>query len=90
MENDAESSTNPIPQGCGSNNNISVQISPTTGGDFALSVDPGISIESLKKMVSKKLKVPRDRICLLFREKYVFLLKKQDVLFKKTSAECFF
>lgn len=69
MENSAESSTNPISQGCGSNNNISVQISPTTGGDFALTVDSNTTVENLKKIVSKKLKVPRDRICLLFREK---------------------
>lgn len=44
-------------------------MNPTTGGDFYLNVEPDITIENLKKLVSKRLKVPRDRICLLFRDK---------------------
>lgn len=69
MENTSQSSTNPISQGCGTNTQINVHVSPTTGGDFYLSVDSDISIENLKKLISKRLKVPRDRICLLFRDK---------------------
>lgn len=69
MENSSQSSTNPISQGCGPNTQINVHVSPTTGGDFYLSVESDISIENLKKLISKKLKVPRDRICLLFRDK---------------------
>ncbi|XP_050499677.1 midnolin homolog [Diabrotica virgifera virgifera] len=69
MENSSQSSTNPISQGCGPNTQINVHVSPTTGGDFYLSVESDISIENLKKLISKRLKVPRDRICLLFRDK---------------------
>ncbi|CAG9856314.1 unnamed protein product [Phyllotreta striolata] len=69
MENSSQSSTNPISQGCGTNTQINVHVSPTTGGDFFLSVDSDISVENLKKLISKRLKVPRDRICLLFRDK---------------------
>ncbi|XP_023312494.1 midnolin-A-like, partial [Anoplophora glabripennis] len=69
MENTSQSSSNPIPQGCGPNTQINIHVSPTTGGDFYLSVEPDITVENLKKLVSKRLKVPRDRICLLFRDK---------------------
>ncbi|KAJ8945108.1 hypothetical protein NQ318_001573 [Aromia moschata] len=69
MENTSQSSTNPIPQGCGTNTQINIHVSPTTGGDFYLSVEPDITVENFKKLVSKRLKVPRDRICLLFRDK---------------------
>ncbi|CAG9819107.1 unnamed protein product [Phaedon cochleariae] len=69
MENSSQSSTNPISQGCGPNTQINIHVSPTTGGDFYLCVDSDITIENLKKLVSKRLKVPRDRLCLLFRDK---------------------
>ncbi|TDG39609.1 hypothetical protein AWZ03_013973 [Drosophila navojoa] len=48
---------------------INLNISTTTGGNFSVSVEPHISIESLKKIIAKKLKVAKDRICLLHREK---------------------
>lgn len=73
MEDSAESTVNPISQGCGPHPHISIHISPTTGGDFYLTVEPDITVENLKKLVSKKLKVPRDRICLLFRDKWVIV-----------------
>nr|XP_023029109.1 midnolin homolog [Leptinotarsa decemlineata] len=69
MENSSQSSTNPIPQGCGPNTQIKIHVSPTTGGDFFLCVDSDITIDNLKKLVSKRLRVPRNRICLLFRDK---------------------
>jgi len=48
---------------------INLNISTTTGGNFGVSVEPHISVESLKKIIAKKLKVAKDRICLLHREK---------------------
>ncbi|ALC49414.1 CG32676 [Drosophila busckii] len=48
---------------------INLNINTTTGGNFGVSVEPHISVESLKKIVAKKLKVAKDRICLLHREK---------------------
>ncbi|RZC36222.1 midnolin-A [Asbolus verrucosus] len=69
MENSSHSSANPISQGCGPHSQISIHVSPTTGGDFYLTVEPDITVENFKKLVSKRLKVPRDRICLLFRDK---------------------
>lgn len=69
MENSSE--TKPIAPGCGPSNSqqISVHVNPTTGGDFYLTVESNISVDNFKKIVSKRLKVPRDRICLLFRDK---------------------
>lgn len=58
--------------GCGAEINLSqitLNINTTTGGCFSVNVDSHISIESLKKIVAKKLKVAKDRICLLHREK---------------------
>lgn len=61
--------------GCGSNEinlpPITVNVNTTTGGCFSVSVDSHTSVENLKKIVAKKLKVAKDRICLLHREKYV-------------------
>ncbi|XP_018784778.1 PREDICTED: probable RNA methyltransferase bin3 [Bactrocera latifrons] len=48
---------------------INLNINTTTGGNFGVTVDPQISVENLKKIISKKLKVAKDRICLLHREK---------------------
>ncbi len=50
---------------------ISVTVAPFTGGPFSLSVSRSDSVDDLKKAVAKKLKVLKDRICLLYRERYV-------------------
>ena len=63
--------------GCGStdNNNINLpslitlNISTTTGGSFSVDVDSNNTVENLKKIIAKKLKVAKDRICLLHRER---------------------
>ncbi|BET02369.1 Midnolin [Nesidiocoris tenuis] len=58
--------------GCGcsaESGNIIVSVTPTTGGQFDLSVTKNDSIENLKKLISKRLKVPKERICLLHRER---------------------
>lgn len=58
--------------GCGSDINLSqltLNINPTTGGSFSVNVDSHTTVENLKKIVAKKLKVAKDRICLLHREK---------------------
>lgn len=68
----------PAPQpGCGcvaaaDRDEITVCITPTTGGQFELTVDRNDTVESLKKIISKKLKVAKERICLLHRERWVF------------------
>ena len=48
---------------------ITVCITPTTGGQFELAVDRNDTVENLKKIISKKLKVAKERICLLHRER---------------------
>ena len=48
---------------------ISVTVAPFTGGPFSLSVSRRDSVEELKKAVAKRLKVLKDRICLLYRER---------------------
>lgn len=58
--------------GCGTELNqppITLNINTTTGGSFSVTVDHHNTVENLKKIVAKKLKVAKDRICLLHREK---------------------
>jgi hypothetical protein len=68
--------------GCGCNDAsvmvISITISPTTGGQFNLEVRKTDSIEHVKKIISKKLKVLRERICLLYRDRWVSI---DDLIF---------
>ncbi|KAM3961574.1 ubiquitin-like domain-containing protein stuxnet [Aphomia sociella] len=57
--------------GCGSTHttDITLNIQTTTGGNFSVSLNGKNTVEHLKKLVSKKLKVSKDRICLLHRER---------------------
>lgn len=63
-----ESSESGGQSGCGCSN-ITISVNPTTGGQFDLAVTKNDTIENLKKLISKKLKVPKERICLLHRER---------------------
>lgn len=89
MENLPETTSNPISQGCGPDTRINVQVSPTTGGDFFISIESNSTVENLKKLISKRLKVPRDRICLLFRDKWVFISKYSYFSFWWCCFICF-
>jgi hypothetical protein len=40
-----------------------------TGGTFIVSVDSDITVDFLKKIVSKKLKISKERICLMNSER---------------------
>lgn len=57
--------------GCTSGTTITVRVTPTTGGQFDLQVAKTESVENLKKLISKKLKMPKERICLLHRDRWV-------------------
>ena len=48
---------------------ILITVAPFTGGPFSVSLNKRDSIEDLKKVVAKKLKVLKERICLLYRER---------------------
>jgi len=48
---------------------ISLTVAPTTGGQFELKVSKLESIDNLKKTISKRLKVPKERICLLWKDR---------------------
>lgn len=70
----SDSSRDNILLGCGTTDSapsINVNISTTTGGTFSVCVENLITVENFKKIISKKLKVAKDRICLLHRERYV-------------------
>lgn len=48
---------------------IILNITKTTGGEFVVIVDGDITVEFLKKIVSKKLKINKERICLMNSER---------------------
>lgn len=71
-------SSSPNLTGRGANTNesntsqtINILISTTTGTQFDISVESLNTIEHLKKVISKKLKVNKDKISLLFKERFV-------------------
>ena len=45
-----------------------VQICPTIGGAFELNIHPKENVDGLKRSISKKLKIPKEKISLLHRE----------------------
>lgn len=51
---------------------IVITVAPFTGGPFSVTLNKCDSVEDLKKIVAKKLKVLKERICLLYRERYQF------------------
>lgn len=59
--------------GCGSElpirEEIILDVQTTTGGTFYISVDNYIPIEELKRLVAHKLRVCKDKISLLHRER---------------------
>ncbi|XP_076233422.1 midnolin-B isoform X2 [Calliopsis andreniformis] len=70
------STSSPAQPGCGcvattvlEPNKITISITPTTGGQFDLTVDRTDTVENLKKTISKRLKVAKERMCLLHRER---------------------
>lgn len=51
------------------NQKIEISVVKTTGGSFEVNVDSDTTVENLKKIVSKKLKISKDRICLMNSER---------------------
>lgn len=48
---------------------IAVVVAPFTGGPFSVQVSRKDTVEDFKKVVAKRLKVLKDRICLLYRDR---------------------
>lgn len=48
---------------------ITLNFKLLTGGTFSVSVDSDISVDLLKKIASKKLKISKDRITLMSSER---------------------
>ena len=48
---------------------ICITVAPFTGGPFQVRVNRGDTIEELKKLIARRLKVAKERIYLLYRER---------------------
>ena len=52
-------------------NRVNITVAPFTGGPFQVNVSRLDTIEELKKVIARRLKVSKERIYLLYRERYV-------------------
>ena len=50
-----------------------ITVCPTIGGHFQLQVGARDTVDGLKKVIGKRLKIQREKISLLYRERWVML-----------------
>uniref|UniRef100_A0A182QGN3 Ubiquitin-like domain-containing protein n=1 Tax=Anopheles farauti TaxID=69004 RepID=A0A182QGN3_9DIPT len=55
--------------GFGADGPITLEVTTTTGRNFSVRTNSDQTVEQLKKTISKRLTVSKDRICLLYRER---------------------
>merc|ERR1719410_2626240 len=49
-------------------NNVNITVAPFTGGPFEVNISKMDTVEELKKLIARRLKVSKERIYLLYRE----------------------
>ena len=49
---------------------LNITVAPFTGGPFEVRVARGDTVEDLKKLIARRLKVAKERIYLLYRERW--------------------
>ena len=59
----------PLTTGQADPNPIVIHVCPTTGGQFDIQISRKDTIDGLKRLVAKKLKIPKERISLLYRDR---------------------
>ena len=64
-----ETTTSTVPNHSSPSEEICLEVAPTTGGTFDFRVKQDESIDNLKKSIAKKLKVSKEQICLLHRDR---------------------
>lgn len=50
-------------------NNVNITVAPFTGGPFQVKISKMETVEELKKVIARRLKVSKERIYLLYRER---------------------
>ena len=50
-------------------NRVNITVAPFTGGPFEVRVSKMDSVDELKKVIARRLKVSKERIYLLYRER---------------------
>lgn len=61
--------SNTLKSGMAQVNNRTVYVQPTTGGRIEISLPSDSSVSNLKMLVARKIKVPKDKIVLLHKNK---------------------
>ena len=51
-------------------NNVNITVAPFTGGPFEVNISKMDTVEELKKLIARRLKVSKERIYLLYRERW--------------------
>ena len=65
----SNSSSTMTPSSENSSNNLNITVAPFTGGPFEVKVSKMDSVDELKKVIARRLKVSKERIYLLYRER---------------------
>ena len=61
---------------------LNIFVCPATGGQHNVVISTSDSISELKRIISRQCHIPQERLKLLFKEKLVFFIFAQLVLFK--------
>ena len=67
--NTSPTTTPPPPPSEISTNRVNITVAPFTGGPFEVRVSKMDSVDELKKVIARRLKVSKERIYLLYRER---------------------
>jgi len=64
----SSNSSSPISTSDNPSNNLNITVAPFTGGPFEVKVSKKDTVDELKKVIARRLKVSKERIYLLYRE----------------------
>ncbi len=65
---------------------VCITVAPFTGGPFQVAVNRADTIEELKRVIARRLRVSKERIYLLYRDRYRIMLHLPPPLYGCTGG----